>query len=66
MELLEKLAQPAALGDGVGDNMVICFRTGVRDGGLALGRLRHQVVTEVDAIAQHGAAGVGAPQLVHI
>jgi hypothetical protein len=38
MELLEKLAQPAALGDDVGNNTVICFSTKVRDNILALGR----------------------------
>jgi hypothetical protein len=38
MELLEKLAQPASLADGVGDSTVICFSTEVRDNILALGR----------------------------
>jgi len=31
MELPKKLAQPAALGDGVGDGTVLYFSTGARD-----------------------------------
>jgi hypothetical protein len=61
MELLEKLAQPVALSDGMGDDTVLCFNSGARDSGLTLGRLRHQVVAEVDSVARHGAVGVGAP-----
>jgi len=60
MELLEKLAQLIALGDGVGDSMILCFSTGARDGGLTLGRPRHQVVAEVDIVALRGAMGVRA------
>ena len=31
MELPEKLAQPAAIGEGMGDGMVLCFSTRARD-----------------------------------
>ena len=51
MELLEKLVQPAALSDGVGNSTILSFSTGARDNGFMLGRLRHQVVAEVDAVA---------------
>jgi hypothetical protein len=37
MELLEKLVQPAALGDGVGDGTVLYFSSGLRDSVLTLG-----------------------------
>ena len=61
MELPKKLAQPAALDDGVGDGTVLCFSTGARDNVLTLGRPRHQVVAEADTVARRGAAGVEAP-----
>jgi hypothetical protein len=66
VELLEKLAQPAALGDGTGDGMVLCFSTGARDHVLTLGQPRHQVVAEVDAVARRGAAGVETPCPIRI
>ena len=62
MELMEKLAQPAALSDGT----VLNFSTGARDSGLTLGLPRHQVVIEVDVVAQRGATGARAPFLVHM
>ena len=62
MELPEKLAQPAALGD----DTVLRFSTGTRDGGVMFGRPRHQIVAKVDTVARHGAAGVGAPRLTDI
>jgi len=62
MELLEKLAQPVALCTG----MVLFLSAGVRESVLTLGRPRHQVVAEVDIVAQHGAVGVGTPYPVRI
>jgi hypothetical protein len=55
-------AQPATLGDGT----VLCLSTRARDGGLTLGRLRHQVVTKVDVVARRGVAGVRATCPVRI
>ena len=65
MELPEKLAQPAAIGEGMGDGMVLCFSTRARDSGLTLGRPRHQGVAEVDAVARCGAVGVRSLLLVY-
>jgi len=42
--------QPAALGDAMGDGMVLYFSTRAREG-LTLGRPRDQGVAEVDAAA---------------
>jgi hypothetical protein len=58
MELLEKLAQPATLGDGMGDSAILSL--GARPGhrGLTLGGPGDQVVAKKDAEAGGRASGV--------
>ena len=51
MDLGEELAQPASLGDGVGNNLVLGLSNRPGDGVLAHGGSREQVVTEEDTIA---------------
>jgi hypothetical protein len=58
MELLKKLAKPAALSDCMSHNTILSLGTRVRNCGLALGRPRYQVVTIVDAIPGGGATRV--------
>jgi hypothetical protein len=66
MELLEKLAQPAALSNSMGDNMILCFSTGVRDSVLSLGEPGYQVIAEEDAEAGGGATHVRAAHPVSV
>jgi hypothetical protein len=58
VELLEKLTKPTALGHGMGNRAVVSLSTGARDGRLALGGPRDQVVAEKNAVAGHRAPGV--------
>jgi hypothetical protein len=56
MKLLEKLAKPAAFGDGVGNSAVLSLHTRPGDSRLTLGRLRDHIVAEEDAVAGGGAS----------
>jgi hypothetical protein len=60
VELLKKLPQSAALGNNMCHNLVLCLGTGVGDCSLSHGRLRDEVVAEVDAVARSGTLRVGA------
>lgn len=60
IKLLKKLAQPT-FGDTISNRTVLWFSSGMRDSGLALGRQRHQIVAEEDAVARCGTPGVGTP-----
>jgi hypothetical protein len=66
MDLLEKLAQPAALGDGMGDSVILSI--GARPGhrGLTLGGPGDQVVAKKDVEAGGRALGVRTPCPVRI
>jgi hypothetical protein len=58
MELLKKLAKPAALGNRMIHNTILSLGTGARNCSLGLGRPGYQVVTIVDAIPRGGATRV--------
>jgi hypothetical protein len=58
MELLKKLAKPAALGNCMSHNTILSLGTGARNCSLALGRPGYQAVTIVDAIPRGGATRV--------
>jgi hypothetical protein len=53
VQVLEKLAQPAAFSDNVGHRTIFDLSTGSRNGGLALGGTRDQVVAQEDTEARH-------------
>src|SRR5438105_12904608 len=57
-EFLEKLAQPAALSNDMGDGSVFGLGVGARDGRLSLRRPGDQIIAKIDAIAGSGPAGV--------
>jgi hypothetical protein len=58
MELLKKLAKPAALGNCMSHDTILSLGTGASNCGLALGRLGYQAFTIVDAIPRGGATRV--------
>lgn len=60
MKLTEKVAQPAALGGGIGNTSVFDLCTRSRDNGLTFGGPRHQGVAKEDTEAQRGTTRVWA------
>ena len=66
VKFLEKLVQPATLGDSMGDGAILSLRAGAGNCSLAFGRPGDKVVTEVDAVAGGGASRVGATSPVGV
>ena len=50
-QLLEKLQEPRALGDGIGHNTILSLGAGVRYRGLSLRRPRYERGPQVDTVA---------------
>jgi hypothetical protein len=59
MKLVEELANPSSLGNGVSHSTVLSLSTGTRDHVLPLRRPWDEVVTEVDIETRHGTLSVG-------
>jgi hypothetical protein len=60
VQVLEELAQPAALDDNMSHRAIFGLSTRLRHGGLPLRRPRNQIVTQEDTEPRCGATGVGA------